>query len=80
MDPLAIEAVLRPSVLLLKHKDQLTWRWTSRRGRTAQLSEGPSPLGPSERLAELLGDGDPAEFTREIQAGAAARFYRLTIR
>lgn len=79
VDPVLLNAILRPSVLISAGAGQVTLHWHGAAGRTYQVYTAPEATGPWQPGAVVMGEGE-LTFTEPTAPGAARRFYRVVAR
>jgi hypothetical protein len=77
VDPLQLEAVLRPGVVIAAEGTQVTLRWKTRAGHRYQLFTASELSGPWTPGPVFQGDGTELVFTEDKPAGAARKFYKI---
>jgi hypothetical protein len=78
INPLLLEAILRPGVRIAARGGQVTLRWFLNLGQTCQLYSAPALSGPWTAGPVFSGDGNEIVFSEPIPTGPAWRFYRIT--
>jgi len=77
VDPLRLEGILRPAVLIAVAETRVTLRWMTRTGLIYQILTAPEVTGPWAAGQVFVGDGTEFTFTEDQAAGAPRRFYRI---
>lgn len=79
VDPVLLDAILRPGVLISAGQGQVTLRWNAAAGRAYQVYTASEVTGPWAPGPVVSGGGE-LTFTEPAAAGAARRFYRVVAR
>ncbi len=79
VDPLQLEAVLRPGVVIAAEGTQVTLRWQTRAGHQYQLFTASQLLGPWTAGPVFQGNGTEQEFAEDRPTGASCRFYKIVV-
>jgi len=77
VDPLRLEAILRPAVVIAAGESKVTLRWPTQSGHRYQIFTAPDLSGPWTPGPVLVGDGTELSFSEEKAAGAARKFYKI---
>jgi hypothetical protein len=67
VDPVRLEAILRPGIVIAVGENKITLRWKSIVGKTYQVLTAPDPSGPWTPGPSLPGTGGELEFTTDDQ-------------
>jgi len=78
VDPVRLEAILRPAVLIAVGNSQVTLRWPTRAGHEYQLFTAPEVTGPWTPGPVFQGDGTELVFSEDRPAGTVRRFYKIS--
>jgi hypothetical protein len=79
-DPVLLDAILRPAVLIVAQDRQVTLRWLGKTGRTYQVCTAPDVSGPWTDGPIFLGNDAEIVFTEDCPPGTERRFYRVEAR
>lgn len=77
VDPVRLEAILRPTVTLATAPGRVTLRWPGRPGRIYRLFLSASALGPWTPGPVFTGDGSELVFADTDLAGHPQKFYQV---
>jgi hypothetical protein len=80
VDPLRLETLLQPAVLIHCAAGRATLRWMSRVGRAYELHVAPDLNGPWTRERSWKGTGREIEYQDPLPAGGRRRFYKVVVR
>jgi hypothetical protein len=78
VDPVRLEAILRPAVLIAVGDSQVTLRWSTRAGHQYQLFTAPEMTGPWTAGPVFQGDGTELVFTEDKPPDSSRKFYKIT--
>jgi len=77
VDPLLLEAILRPGVIIAVGANGTTLRWKGAPGKTYQVFVATDPSGPWEAGPEFQGDGTELVYEDNGTSGAERKFYKI---
>jgi hypothetical protein len=77
IDPLRLEAILRPGVILCAGEGCIRLRWRGEPETHYRVQTGPGPRGPWTDGPEYVGDGSMIMYTDAVADGNGSGFYRL---
>lgn len=78
VDPLLLDAILRPAVIIQATDAEVKLRWSTQAGHVYELSTAQAISGPWTLNSTFQGDGNEIVFTESKPAGPLCRFYKLT--
>lgn len=78
VDPVRLDAMLRPTVMLAVGEAQITLRWRGRPGHLYQLYSAPHPTGPWTTGPLFHGTGAVLTFSEDPPAASTQKFYKIT--
>jgi len=77
VDPLLLESVLRPGVVVTAMENQMTLTWKGAVGKKYQVFTAADPSGPWAEGPIFDGDGTELVYTDDGTSGASSRFYKI---
>ena len=77
VDPVRLDAILQPAVLIVGGESQVILRWQSRAGHNYQLFTASDVAGPWRAGPVFHGDGTQLEFTEDQSTGTTRTFYKI---
>jgi hypothetical protein len=79
IDPVQLEAILRPPLRIAIMAGEVTVRWTGWPGRTYQLYTAAAVAGPWTAGPTFHGDGSELTFTEPQSANEPNKFYKVVV-
>jgi hypothetical protein len=77
VDPILLEAVLRPGVVIATGENHTTLRWKGAAGKTYQVFTAPELSGPWSAGPVFQGEGSELTYTDGDASGAERKFYKI---
>ncbi len=77
VDPVLLEAILRPGVIIVAGENQMRLRWKGAPGKKYQVFTASDPSGPWKEGPILDGDGTELEYTDGAISGEPRGFYKI---
>ena len=79
VDPIRLDAILQPAVIIAAQDNGITLRWDGKTGRTYQLFTAADVAGPWTAGPVFHGTGAELVFTDKDLAGPPRRFYQIRV-
>ena len=80
VDPILLEAILRPGVIIAVGENGTTLRWKGASGRTYQVFTASDPSGPWTPGPEFQGNGAELVYEDNGSSGTDSKFYKILAR
>ena len=77
VDPLLLDAILRPAVMIAAGENEVTLRWLGKAGRSYQVLTAPDVSGPWSAGPIFQGDGREVTVADGKPAQQARKFYKI---
>jgi len=77
LDPIALDAILRPVVVVASESGRVSLCWLGQAGCTYRIESAAELGGPWEQGQVFYGEGGELRFEEAVEATAGRRFYRV---
>jgi hypothetical protein len=77
VDPVELDAVLRPAVVITREPGRVVLRWLGEAGRKYQIETANGPPGLWVAGAAFLGEGRELNYWEPVADASPRRFYRI---